>query len=496
MTDSEAIRRVPARRRYSRPVGPSILCVVFDTARADALEPYGAPVGASPAVAQLAGSGRALAPYATAPWTLPSHASMFTGLLPSAVGVGETGEEREDAAAALHAQAARMLPEVMRGAGYATAAVSTNVWVTPWTGFDVGFERFELTDTGRQGRIHAAGRRAGFNWAKEAVRAKVDDGAAAAERVLAGWIEELDADRPFFWFVNLMECHSPYLPPRPYNDLGAIDRLRAGVEARRHLTLDAIWRTCLGSLTVPVEAIERMRDLYAASIRYMDDWTARLLERLDSRGALEDTTVIVMSDHGENLGEDGLIAHSFSVDDRLLRVPVVVSGPGAGALPERMTSLGELPLLVASLAGLDRHPWSAEDLPDEGIAVAQLNPPLPRDHPRVDAVRSEWNLDEGAIDRLTSRFVAATDGRFKLVRGAGREVLYDLDADPLELAPNPPDAPGAPAGAEEAVPALRGAIENPAANPRAGAGESHRTEHPSEAETEAIEERMRLLGYL
>ena len=433
-------------------------------------------------MAQLAASGRALSPQATAPWTLPSHASMFTGLLPSAVGVGRTGEEREDAAAALHAQADRMLPEVMRRAGYATAAVSTNVWVTPWTGFDVGFDRFELADSGRQGAIHAKGRRAGLSWAREAVRARVDDGAAAAERVLAQWIDELDSDRPFFWFVNLMECHSPYLPPRPYNELGAVDRLRAGIEARRHLTLDAIWKTCLGRLTVPAGAIERMRSLYAGSIRYMDDWTGRLLERLDSRGALADTTVIVMSDHGENLGDGGLIAHAFSLDDRLLRVPVVVSGPGTDALPERMASLGELPLLVARLAGLDQHPWSADDLPSADVAVAQLNPPVARDHPQAEALRSDWELDAEAMDRLTGSFTAATDGRFKLVRGAGRELLYDLEADPLELSPTPAGSADLRAAAVKAVPGLRDAIEHPAAAPRpprgrtgSGGGRRHPT---------------------
>jgi arylsulfatase A-like enzyme len=423
---------------------------------------------------------------------------MFTGLLPSAARVGETGDEREDAAAALHAQGDRMLPEVLRRAGYATAAVSTNVWITPWTGFDVGFDRFELTDTGRQGAIHATGRRARLDWAKEAVRAKVDDGAAAAEHVLATWIEELDPRRPFFWFVNLMECHSPYLPPRPYNDLGALDRFRAGIEARRHLTLDAIWRTCLGSLTVPAGAVERMRHLYAASIRYMDDWTARLLERLESRGALDDTAVVVMSDHGENFGERGLIAHAFSLDDRLLRVPVVVSGPGADSLPKKMTSLGELPLLVARLAGLDRHPWTPEDLPPEGIAVAQVNPPLDPDHPRVEAVSNEWRLDAEAIERLTCSFTAATDGRFKLVRGAGREVLYDLDVDPLELAPVPPGSPDRSGDAARAVPALREAIAHPSARPRHGvdAGDRLDRQPASDAETEAIEERMRLLGYM
>jgi hypothetical protein len=190
--------------------------------------------------------------------------------------------------------------------------------------------------------------------------------------------------------------------------------------------------------------------------------------------------------------------HAFSLNDRLLRVPVVVSGPGADALPETMTSLGELPRLIARLAGLDDHPWIPDDLPPEGIAVAQLNPPLDPDHPRVEAIRREWNLDVEAIDRLTCSFTAATDGQFKLIRGAGREVLHDLDQDPLELAPIPPSSPDASGGAARAIPALRDAIEHPSARPRDGVVAADRADQqpPTDAEAAAIEERMRLLAYL
>ena len=81
--------------------------------------------------------------------------------------------------------------------------------------------------------------------------------------------------------MNLVECHSPYLPPWPYNDLGPIDRLRAAEEARRHLTLSGIWKACAGNFDVPPGALERMRHLYARSVRLMDDWLRDLLAELD-----------------------------------------------------------------------------------------------------------------------------------------------------------------------------------------------------------------------
>jgi arylsulfatase A-like enzyme len=479
-------------------VRPNILCVVFDTARADALEPYGARAGSSPTVAQLAGSGTALHDvYATASWTLPSHGSMFTGLLPRAARIGETGMERSETAAILRAQSDRVLPEVLRRAGYATGAVSTNVWVSQWTGFDTGFDRFVLTDSGRQGRIHADELRSRARWAREAVRSKVDDGAAEAERVLDGWIDGLDRERPFFWFVNLVECHSPYLPPRPYNDLGPFERLRAGIEARRHLTLGAIWRACVADFDVPEGALARMRHLYARSIRYMDDWLGGLLERLDTAGILDDTAVIVTSDHGENFGEGGLMAHAFSLDDRLIHVPFVAAGPRTDRLPQTVTSLGKLPLLTAEIAGLADHPWDAHDLGPDGVAVAQLNPPSTRDHENVPRVREQWGLDDAGVARLTTPFMCATDGSVKLIRRDGRDELVDLRADPMEVDPIRVAGDGAIPGAAMSLPHLRDALDHPSASeaPTVEAPAEGRP-GPSDEETQAIEERMRLLGYM
>jgi len=480
-------------------VQPNVLCVVLDTARADALEPYGASAGSAPAIGQLAARGAA-APsmYAAASWTLPSHASMFTGLLPRATGIGLTEASPADANARMHDLSDRVLPEVLRRAGYRTGGVTTNLWVSERTGFAVGFEDFVEINTGRQGKIRNPSPRARLQWAREIARAEVDDGAGEAERVLRSWIEDLDPGKPFFWFVNLIECHSPYLPPRPYNDLSLTGRLRAGAEARRHLTLEAIWKACVGEFDVPDAALERMQHLYRRSIRYMDDWLGRILEALDQRGALDDTIVIVTSDHGENFGEGGLLAHCFSLDDRLIHVPFVFAGPHEEADLGGVTSLAELPQLIARLAGIERHPWSG-GLPDD-IALAQLDPPVLASDPRATDIARDWQLDDAGFDRLTTPFVCATDGRLKLIRRDGQDLLFDLAADPLELeARDVLRAPPADAEAD-AVERLRAALDHPA---MATAGlepapAGARPEHAlaTEEETEDLEERMRLLGYL
>ena len=188
--------------------------------------------------------------------------------------------------------------------------------------------------------------------------------------------------------MNLVECHSPYLPPWPYDDLGPIDRLRAAEEARRHLTLSGIWKACAGGFDVAPAALERMRHLYARSVRLMDDWLRDLLDDLDRRGILDRTLVIVTSDHGENFGEGGLMGHAFSLDQRLLRVPLVIAGPGrARRRPGRR---------LARLAAADdrrrdrrsRRTRGRDGLPPDGRRGGPVRAPRPGRRPALGRRRS------------------------------------------------------------------------------------------------------------
>jgi arylsulfatase A-like enzyme len=469
-------------------VRPNVLLIIFDTARADAFEPYGAPAGSTPAFADLASSGQiSNAMFAPACWTLPSHASLFTGLLPRATGLTQAPEGLHTGSGAMDTQRERLLPEVLRRAGYETGAVSANMWISKRNGFANGFDRFVEVDTGRQSQIHAEGRRASLAWDYEGVRARVDDGATEVGRVLRGWMSER-SEKPFFWFVNLIECHSPYLPPKPFNDLGPIDRLRAAREARRYLTMGAIWRACAGGFDVPDDALERMRRLYAGAVRALDEWLADVLEGLDASGLLDETLVIVTSDHGENFGENGLMGHAFSLDNRLLHLPFVAAGPGAFA-PTEAHSLAEAPRLIADALGVEDHPWIEQ--PADGVAVAQFDPPTGPDDPRVEQALGEWGLGPEAAPRITTELTTATDGRYKLLMEGDRELVYDLASDPLELAPIDPQTLGAKAEA------FRGAIRHSAATKRADAPEPAGADQEiSEEERQQLEDRMRLLGYL
>jgi arylsulfatase A-like enzyme len=457
----------------------NVLLIVLDTARRDALEPFGAPAGSSPAVAQLAARGVVAGQaHSAACWTLPSHAAMFTGLLPRAAGLARApARTPHSCRPVLEAHRDRLLPEVFRRAGYGTAGVSANLWIGDTSGFDTGFDRWRSVDSGRQSGLHDPSPRARLRWALEAARARVDDGAAQELETVRSWIGDLRPDEPFFWFVNLNECHSPYLPPRPYSDVGVRGRLKAAAEAREYLTLEAIWRACAGGLEVPEDALERMRHLYARSVRQMDDWLAEVLEALDARGVLDDTLVVVTSDHGENFGEGGLMAHAFSLDERLTHVPLVAAGPGASELTG-LVSLADLPRALARAAQIS-HPWG----PDlcAGVAVSEFDPPTGPEDERAQRTAREWGVGEAGLRVMTSPLTAATDGVFKLVRRGAADELFDLRSDALEQSPL--DA------ADPRADHLRAALDPRPIDiaPQAEA---------SAEELAEIEERMKLLGYM
>ncbi|PZS08626.1 MAG: hypothetical protein DLM64_12125 [Solirubrobacterales bacterium] len=481
---------------------PNILLVVLDAARRDAVQPYGTAPASTPAIAQLASRGHALQrAYATASWTLPSHASMFTGLLPGVLGLRQAPEGTpQSARPALRRVAERLLAQVLRETGYETQAWSTNLWASPFAGFDIGFDRFRYVTSGRDERMNALlgeGPRARAAWVSEGLRSRADDGAAEVGRELRDAISSWTG-QPAFWFVNLTECHSPYLPPRPWNDLAPRERIGAALDAQRHLSFQSICLYVAGAHQIPDAALKRMHHLYVRAISYMDNWLAGVLEALDRRGILEQTLVIVTSDHGENFGEGGLIAHGFSLDERLISVPLVMAGPGA-CDRERVFSLTELPALIAGAAGLERHPWATGELP-QGIAVAQYEPIGGRTNAQILDFAAKWGLADRGIDRLTASFTCATDGEHKLVISDGVESLYDLRADPGEREPLPA------AGADgAALAALRSALEHPAVTgPSPSPAPAPAPAEPSpppeleatEEELATIERQLKLLGYM
>ena len=461
-----------------------MLLVVLDTARADALEPYGAAAGTTPALAQLAARGKAFPHvHSTACWTMPSHVSMFTGALPREVGLSRApGESPPGCRARLESLADRFLPHVLRENGYRTRGLSCNVWLSNVSGFATGFDDFRDIDSPRAGEMVTSQVGPRARWALDALRARDDDGAGRAGKALREWFAE-PGEAPNFWFVNLIECHSPYLPPKPWNDLGPLDRMRAAEEARRHLTMVEIWRVCVSEFDVPAAALDRMRHLYDRSVRQLDAWMADTLTALDDAGKLDDTLVLVCSDHGENFGEGGLLGHAYSLDERLLHVPLIASGPG---LPDDVTSMTEVPRVIADAVELGDHPWSGA-APE--IAVAQFDPPGRDDDERKVKAVEDWGAGPDALAKLSTHLDVAVRGDAKLLRRGDELLSFDLADDPLEERPRVVTRADAP-------PDLLAAIEDQRAEAPEPVPAEAASASASPEELARIEEQMRTLGYL
>jgi arylsulfatase A-like enzyme len=418
-------------------VPANLLLIVFDTAREDALRP-----ATSPAVADLASRGRwfrhAVAP---APWTLPSHGSILTGLRPSEHGITGATVMQADGPRSTRPRIEQLgeawLPSALKAKGYATFGCSANPWVGPALGFTTGFDEFHeswrhaklpklgsplevrsgtdssLTRYRKAARVHA-----------RRITGRGDGGAGytlgALERFLAG------NRRPFFGFMNLMEPHAPYVPPRGY---GAKGRRRLdGLGAVRRWTADRMILFSLGRDEISDEDLSLLRDMYAAELSYCDRVLSRVLETLDAKGLLEETVVAVTSDHGESLGEHHKLSHVLSMHEPLLHVPLALAGPGVPkGLDDAVTGLLTL---APMLRGLAEDRWVDPD-PARAVAEYESASNQVSAGERIEERFGGLTDDQRAMVR--ARWVAAYEGRFKyLTSSEGEEALYDLAADPQE----------------------------------------------------------------
>jgi arylsulfatase A-like enzyme len=312
--------------------GRNVLFVVLDTVRKDHLTPYGYDRPTTPGLADFAEEARvyeeAVAP---APWTLPVHASMFTGRYPS-----EHGASQEDP---YLPEDVGTLAEALSAAGYDTACYSSNAWITPYTRLTAGFDDqdnfFEvmpgdflsgaLADLWQ--RINDNDRlRAVANRLVElgnSVHEHLEGGGADSKTpaVIDKAIEFVDGADDWFVFLNLMDAHLPVYPPEEYRERFAPDVDPDDV-CQNSKEYNA------GAREISNVEFEEIKGLYDAEIRHIDDQLQWLFSWLQDSGEWEDTLVVVCSDHGELHGEHGLYGHEFCIYDPLVNVPLLVKSSG------------------------------------------------------------------------------------------------------------------------------------------------------------------------
>ena len=402
---------------------PNIILVVLDCVRADGLGVYGNPRPVTPRLDRLAAGSRVyMQARSAAVWTLPSHASLFTGLYPRQHGVDFDHPWLE--------ASIPTLAETFAGLGYQTAAFSTNAWVGPHFGLDRGFEHFAAL-----WRVFPSmGKRPFPQWEKALrkwVLERRDKGAAKLnDHVRIWWGRQRDPARPFFLFALYLDAHLPYRPPHGYGErLLPAPALAAARQAKQ----DA-WAYMAGEVDMTPADFEGLRGLYDAEINYVDEKIGELLDFLQAAGGLDNTVVIVTADHGENIGHHRLMDHQYCVYDSLARVPLLINYPAAFApgqehMPVQHTDLFPTLLELAQADG-DR------DLPGRSLLQAP-DPSRPCITQYTGPHRHRFARRHPDFDPASRGYDRTFDGLvlddYKLIRSSrGGDELYDLDRDPAE----------------------------------------------------------------
>lgn len=395
------------------PPPPSILLVVVDTLRADAVDVLGPEDrphrGATPRLDRFADDAAVFRRTVTpAPFTMPAMAAMMTGAWPDRSGV-----IAHEPGSSLRAWPGATLAEAARRSGLATAAVVANPWlVRRGTGFDRGFDEFS--------RVFRPGQAEGANSAT----AVTDE----AIRLLDGL-----AGRRFLMWVHYFDPHMPYGPPPRFAAAAGAAPAPSRVMADFSADDRDLGRLYRGE-GYDAGEIEQARRLYDGEVRYVDAEIGRLLDRVAALGLAPGTIVVVASDHGEALGEHGLFfAHDYTLYDELVRAVLMLKGPGVpAALREDEASLVDAMPTLCRLAALD-----CDDARDGRDLFGR--PGSPRTlFAAATPMRSRGTAYDGlAVEGPEGRWtMALRDGR-KLVRrptprGATFE-MYDHATDPAEL---------------------------------------------------------------
>ena len=391
---------------------------------------------------------------ATAPWTLPSHASLFTGTSPTKHGAHAGHKYLEPEL--------KTLPEVFTRHGYETTAVSNNTWISEEFGFSRGFgtmyKTWQYIQTNTDfGKI--AREKEGLSKYLELSKLlfegnplinltnviygqffrKTDDaGAARTCEWIGDWLADRDDSRPFFLFVNYLEPHLEYRPPEEF----AERFLPAGVSYDEAMDVpqDA-WGYIAGKTELSDRDFEVLRALYRTEIAYLDHRIGELRDLLEEHGEWEDTVFVVTGDHGENIGDHGLMDHQYSLHDTLLHVPLVIHGGSftGGGTVDDLVQLTDLAPTLLDEVGIDApefreqaqgrsfHP-DADTEPRDRVVAEYMAP-----QPSMEALEKRVGDLPAHVYEYDRSLRALRTEEWKLIRGSdGSRRLYHVASDPEE----------------------------------------------------------------
>lgn len=374
---------------------PNVLLIVIDTLRADHLGSYGYERPTSPEIDAFAASAsRYERCVSSAPWTLPTHASMFTGKAPFHHGAHAYLTGPEELQERGLAEEELTLAEVFQQEAYHTGAFIANTgYMGTWTHLDQGFETYTLD------RVYS-----------DVLNVQIKD-----------WLDTHN-DKPFFLFVNYIDVHRKYnLTPREpaqswsvEDDPELLDKLIAAVMP--------------GTDPVPEDLADQVRAQYDLAILNVDQAIGELIAHLKATGQYDNTTIVLTSDHGEYFGEQHLVEHSKDVYEPTVWVPLITKAPGqqAGQVRETLASSTDIPHLILETmpeAFYNKYTEHFPDKPGEHPVITELYYTR-----RNDLFNPIWG------SRFQRIRLGAYDWPYKMIFSSDEQhELYNLETDPGEL---------------------------------------------------------------
>ncbi|WP_049942881.1 sulfatase [Haloarcula amylolytica] len=427
----------------------NVILIVMDTARYDFVHGQKNGVEVAPEINSLAESGTKFTnAFSAAPWTLPSHGSLFTGQYPSKHGAHAGSKQLPDESTTL--------AEVFSEAGYATVGASNNAWISESFGFGRGFDDFykgwqyiqSETDLGRAGLMNN-GRDMWkaimremlngnvFKNVLNALYAKLrfgeldDEGARKTTEWITEWIDSHSKQEPFFMFINYLEPHLEYAPKRELAEQFLPDDVsyEDAIEVPQNP-----WKYVTGQLSLTGSEFEILKCLYAAEIAYVDSKIGALVGHLKSIGEWDNTVLMILGDHGENIGDHGLMDHQYCLYDSLLHVPLVAHGGSftdQGSIDDLVQLTDIAPTLLSEI-GIGSSSFSNQT---QGKPIFEQD----RDHviaeyitpqPSRESIEKRVGDPNNCMDMYDRSLKTIRNKQYKLIRGSdGSTELYDIVKD-------------------------------------------------------------------
>jgi arylsulfatase A-like enzyme len=395
---------------------PNIILVTLDTVRADHLSLYGYARPTSPNMERWAKRGVVFEDaISSSSWTLPSHGSIFTGLLPHQHGANwdvPIDPSRWTLAKILHSW------------GYQTAGFTSNLsYGDACWGMGRGFDFYDDQTSTLLHNIALS--YVGLNYLQPFYKRwlHVDDlerrDARQLNRDVLGWVQHRSS-KPFFMFINYFDAHDPYFAPAPYSD--RFGRLTSELVAKTEFAF------CTRPAHFPNKDQVALIAGYDNCLAFLDESLSELLHDLSHLPGWENTIVIITSDHGESIGEDDNYGHGLNLRREELHVPLIIFDPKIpqGLRVPHLVRLRELFSTVLSFAGLDKPLFTRNSL--ERFWNAGYEP-----GESDEAAISEDLVESASWDSVIAAKSSIVTPKWHFIRiSQGGEALYDWAKDPTE----------------------------------------------------------------